>query len=224
MCGRYTLALDPEQLMERYGLSQIDIDFPPRYNIAPSQDNPIIVSDSDRRAIKLARWGLVPSWVKDKKGSYSLINARAETIAEKPTFKQLLKRQRCIVPADGYYEWRKIPGQKQKTPMRFVRKDGRLFSFAGLWDWWQSSHGEDLQAYTIVTTEANSISEPIHNRMPAILSQENEERWLDSDDSDADRLAALLKPYPSEEMEVYEVSRLVNSPSNDSPECIARAG
>jgi putative SOS response-associated peptidase YedK len=224
MCGRYTLALDPEQLMERYGLSQIDIDFPPRYNVAPSQDNPILLSETNSRVLKLARWGLVPSWIKDKKGGYRLINARAETVVEKPTFKRLLRQQRCIVPADGYFEWRKIPGLKQKTPMRFVRKDGRLFSFAGLWDWWQSPDGEDLQAYTIITTEANSISEPIHNRMPAILRREDEGRWLDSDDSDADSLAALLSPYPSEEMEVYEVSRLVNSPANDSPECIVKVG
>ena len=163
----------------------------------------------------MMQWGLVPSWARDPSIGNRMINARAETLAEKPSFKRLIGKRRCLVLADGFYEWRKEG--KGKVPMRFVLRGGELFSFAGLWDSWEKPDGVELQSFTIITTQANDLLKPIHERMPVILGKEGEERWLDQDPKEVHE---LLVPYPVEMMEFYDVSKLVNSPINDLPQCI----
>ena len=226
MCGRYAMTLLPEELMGRFGL-EADFSYTPRYNIAPSQENPVVAIMENKRVIKLMRWGLVPSWAKDEQMGNRMINARAETVSEKPSFKRSLKTKRCLIPASGYYEWKELPEsrptKKVKVPMYFRLKNDKPFAFAGLWDKWGRFDGKEVISYTIITTEPNSISEPIHNRMPVILREEDEALWLDHTITDTEKLLSMLKPYPSDEMEVYEVSKLVNSPRNDLPDCIKPA-
>jgi putative SOS response-associated peptidase YedK len=166
----------------------------------------------------MMHWGLVPSWAKDASIGNKMINARAETLTEKRTFKALLGRKRCLVLADGFYEWQKR--ERGKLPMRFVLKDREPFAFAGLWDRWRRPDGNELQSFTIITTGANDLLRPVHDRMPVILDREGEGEWLNMDLKDTTKLIPLLKPYPSGDMEAYCVSKLVNSPTNDRPECI----
>lgn len=188
-----------------------------RYNAAPSQSLPVVTNDQPD-AIQLFSWGLQPFWAKDAKSIKRSINARAETLTEKPSFRTLLKSKRCLVPADGFYEWQATP--HGKVPHRILLKNETLFSFAGLWDeWLDKSTGEVLHTYTIITTEANELVRPIHDRMPVILSPEGEELWLDQHDSQDD-LLSLLKPYDPDKMKEYPVSTLVNSPMNNMPEVI----
>ncbi len=223
MCGRYTLAVEREQLKLRFGLETTGVELRPRYNVAPGQEMPVVVA-KDGRDLKLMRWGLVSSWARDETVGYKMINARSETVHQKPSFRTPFRERRCLVPADGYYEWRKTPGLKRKTPVRFILTDGRLFGFAGLWDVWRDPDGHERVTYTILTTGANDLSRPIHHRMPVILRQQDEEVWLDPDVKEPSELLPLLMPYPSEAMNAYEVSTVVNSPSHDSPECIAPVG
>ena len=164
----------------------------------------------------MMQWGLVPSWAKDPSIGNKMINARAETLAEKPSFKGLIGKRRCLVLADGFYEWRKEG--KGKIPMRFTLRGGEPFSFAGLWDSWKKPAGGELFSFTIITTQANNLLRPIHERMPVILNKEGEEKWLDPDFKE---IHELLVPYPVEMMEFYDVSKLVNSPRNDLPQCIS---
>lgn len=166
----------------------------------------------------MMHWGLVPTWAKDASIGNRMINARAETIAEKRTFKALLDRKRCLVLADGFYEWQKK--ERGKFPVRFVLKDRGLFAFAGLWDSWRKPDGSEIQSFTIITTGANDIIRPIHERMPVILDRNSEDKWLDLDLKDTVKLTPLLKAYPSRDMEAYCVYKMVNSPTNDRPECI----
>ncbi|MCI0526850.1 MAG: SOS response-associated peptidase, partial [Nitrospira sp.] len=182
------------------------------------------VVQEEARVLKLMKWGLVPSWAKDTSTGYKMINARAETVAQKPSFKKSLKHKRCLVVADSFYEWRKVNGGRTKIPMRFVFKSREPFAFAGLWDTWQNPEGGELRSFTIITTGANAVLQPIHDRMPVILRQQDEDLWLDPDLKDVDKLVPLLIPYSSEEMEGYEVSTLVNSPKNDTPACILEGG
>jgi putative SOS response-associated peptidase YedK len=217
MCGRYTYFYG--EFSDLRLTWKVDEDIPllkPRYNIAPSQDAPVIVQSDGKRTIELFQWGLIPSWAKDPAIGNKMINARAETLAEKPSFKRLLKTRRCLVLADGFYEWRKEG--KRKVPMRFKFKSGDPFTFAGLWDSWKQPDGSVLRSYTIVTTHANDLIQPIHNRMPVMLSGDDALKWLAYDE--IAHALALLKPYPPEKMEGYDVSPLVNNPRNDSPECI----
>ncbi len=187
------------------------------YNAAPSQSLPV-VTNKQPDTIQFFSWGLQPFWAKDVKSIKRSINARSETLSEKPSFRNLIKTKRCLVPADGFYEWMATP--QGKVPHRILLKSGELFSFAGLWDeWLDKGTGEILYTYTIITTEANDIVKPIHDRMPVILSAEAEELWLDENEKQED-LLSLLKPYPSAEMTVYPVSPLVNSPLNNVPEVI----
>ncbi len=163
-------------------------------------------------------WGLIPSWAKDPSIGNKMINARAETLLEKPSFKRLVGKRRCLVLTDGFYEWRKEG--KRKVPMRMLLKTRELFAFAGLWDRWKKPDGNEFQSFTIITIDANDLLRPIHDRMPVILGRDGEEKWLNPDLKDPSELLPLLKPYPSELMEAYDVSPLVNSPRNDRPECI----
>lgn len=193
----------------------------PRYNIAPSQPAPVIIK-ADEFEMKMMKWGLVPYWAKDPKIGFKLINARAETITEKPSFKTAFKKRRCLVPADGFYEWDKNKVARVKIPHRFVLKTGELFSFAGLWDAWKTPEGESLETFTIITTAPNELMEPIHNRMPVILKSRDEDLWLDPR-ADQSSLLSLLKPYDSNLMEEYEVSVKVNSPREEAPDLIQPA-
>jgi putative SOS response-associated peptidase YedK len=217
-CGRYTYF--PGEFSDLRLTWKVDSEIPllkPRYNIAPSQEAPVIVQTEGKRSIELFQWGLIPSWAKDPAIGNKMINARAETLAEKPSFKRLLKGRRCLVLADSFYEWRKEA--KRKVPMRFKLKSGEPVTFAGLWDTWKQPDGKVLRTYTIITTDANDLIQPIHNRMPVMLSHDDALKWLNVEDEIAHALA-LLKPYPSEKMEGYDVSLLVNNPRNDSPERI----
>ena len=217
MCGRYTyFPSEFSDLRLTWNVDEV-FDLKPRYNIAPTQEAPVIVQAKEKRTLELFRWGLIPWWAKDPAIGNSMINARAETLAEKPAFKNLLGMRRCLVLADGFYEWRKEG--KGKVPMRFRLKSGELFAFAGLWDAWKQPDGSLLRTYTIVTTEPNDVLRPIHNRMPAMLNNDDAQKWLAVDDEIAHALT-LLKPYPPQMMEGYDVSPLVNNPRNDLPECV----
>jgi putative SOS response-associated peptidase YedK len=221
MCGRYTYF--PREFSDLRLTWDVDEVFglKPQYNIAPTQQAPVIIRADGKRALELFRWGLIPWWAKDPAIGNSMINARAETLAEKPAFKDLLEMRRCLVLADGFYEWRKEGNGK--IPMRFILKSGEPFTFAGLWDSWKQPDGTSLRTYTIVTTESNDVLRPIHDRMPAMLSNNDALKWL-AVGNDLAHALALLKPYLPQMMEGYEVSLLVNNPRNDSPACIQPIG
>jgi putative SOS response-associated peptidase YedK len=179
--------------------------------------------NKDNRELKMMRWGLVPFWAKEISIGYKMINAKAETVHEKPSYRKPFKERRCLVLADGFYEWKR-PDKKTKIPFLFVLKTRGPFAFAGLWDLWKNPNGEELLTFTIITTSANELMAPIHDRMPVILPQKVESRWLDPEFKDTDKLKTLLQPYPSDKMEAYEVSSIVNSPKNDTPSCIEPIG
>lgn len=218
MCGRFTLAISPQELAEAFDLAEAPHDFPPRYNIAPSQPIAAILktAENPQRHFQFLKWGLIPSWSKDPSIGNRLINARGETVAEKPSFRAAFKRRRCLIPSTGFYEWQKQQGGKQ--PFLIRRSDQQPFAFAGLWETW-----EDISTATIITTDANELLEPIHDRMPVILDPDDYDEWLDPDNQDTSALQSLLSPLAGEEMEAYPVSNQVNNPSNDSQECIARS-
>ena len=217
MCGRFTLTVDIDTVAKTFGVPAT-LETSPRYNIAPTQD---VVSILHNGADHLAwlRWGLIPSWAKDESVGSRMINARAETLAEKPSFKGLLRSKRCLIVADGFFEWRQENGFK--TPMYITLKSGEPFAFAGLWDLWKSPDGQQIRTCTIITTEPNEVVALIHNRMPAILLPGARELWLDPDIRDEQALSHWLAPYPAEQMTARPVSRLVNDPKRDSPELIA---
>lgn len=219
MCGRYSLTADAEELARRFEFASDWRDLVPRYNIAPTQQVLAVVGGDDRRA-GLMRWGLIPHWAKERKSGRPLINARAETVAERPAFRAAFRRRRCLVLADGFYEWQQTGGGKR--PMRIVLESGEPFAFAGLWSVWTDPEGRRIPSCAIITTEANELVRPIHERMPVILPADAEAFWLDAEVDDPGALGSLLTPYPIEEMDVYEVSSLVNSAANDGPEVIAR--
>jgi len=220
MCGRFTLFVDPKDLMEAFPGFATPVEWTPRYNIAPSQPVAVIANNGQNK-IEFFRWGLIPSWAKDPKIGNRMINARAETVAEKPSFRAAYRRRRCLVLADGFYEWRKEPGQRAKTPMYIRLKSGQPFAFAGLWETWRSQEDQTILSCNIITTTPNALVERIHNRMPVILEPQAYDLWLDPAEQSPERLGVWLKPYPAAQMTAYPVSRLVNSPSNDSPDCIA---
>jgi len=219
VCGRYTQTTHIEKLAKRFRAGSRGISFSPRYNLAPGQDAPVVVRE-EKNEIRLMRWGLVPAWAKEESIGYRMINARSETVVDKPSFRRAFKKRRCLVLADGFYEWKKEADQRKKTPMRIVRKDHEPFAFAGLWEQWQKPNGEALSSFTIVTTKANELLQTIHERMPVILQEKNEDLWLDPNEKDPERLFPLLSSFPSENMEAYEVSSVVNSAKNDLPECV----
>jgi putative SOS response-associated peptidase YedK len=221
MCGRFTQHNEEDEFEDRFNFSnRSGILFKKRFNIAPSQNVPVVVVEHDARVLKLMRWGLVPFWAKDASVGYKMINARAETITEKASFKNALKNKRCLVLASGFYEWVKNQKRNRKIPLYFRLKSREPFAFAGLWDEWKQPDGDKLFSFTIITTGPNELMKPIHNRMPAILRQTDENMWLDPELMDFDKLTPLLRPYPTDLMEAYEVSTIVNSPKTDVPECI----
>lgn len=218
MCGRFSQAKDLEELYDEFTFIDEPFDdiIQPRYNIAPSQLSPVIINEDGNNKLRMFKWGLVPSWSKDTKMGYRMINARAETISEKPSFKKPFKSQRCLVIADGFYEWQK-PDKKTKIPYRFTMKDKKLFAMAGLWEVWEKED-DPLYTFTIITTSENDLMRPVHDRMPVILPEGNRQIWLDPESNEAE-LKELLVPYDSNKMDSYRVSDVVNSWKNDLPEC-----
>ena len=221
MCGRYSLIADIGELRERFDFDGSELTHAPRYNIAPTQMALAVTNGSERRGSYMRR-GLIPSWAKSASVGSRMINARAEMVAERPSFRTALQRRRCLVLADGFYEWKgKGSG---KRPMRIVMASGEPFAFAGVWDAWRDPKGEVLRSCTIITTSANELLSPIHDRMPVILPRELESLWLDHDIQDYAALGGILTPYITDEMEAYEVSSLVNNPANDGPEMVVPVG
>jgi putative SOS response-associated peptidase YedK len=218
MCGRFTLTPTIDELLAYYGVENLPFDYEPRYNIAPTQPIVAVIEDKGERRIGQLRWGLIPPWAKDEKIAYSMINAKAETVAEKPAFKNAFKRKRCLIPADGFYEWQKNENGKQ--PMRIMLKEQSIFSMAGIYDTWTTPEGTKMHTCSIITTKPNKLMEPIHDRMPVILRREDEGIWLDREKQDVDLLQSLLVPYPEEEMYAYPVAAMVGNVRNDVPECI----
>jgi putative SOS response-associated peptidase YedK len=219
MCGRFTLTIDPLHLQEAFPWAAIPDDLPPRYNISPSQ--PVaVIPNTGEDTIALYRWGLIPSWAKDPSIGDRMINARAESLAEKPSFRNAYKRRRCLVLSDGFYEWKQNPDLKTKQPMYIRLKNGVPFAFAGLWEIWHAPDGSEIRSCTIITTQPNALLQTIHNRMPVILPPEAYQQWLAQEDRQPAQLSALLQPYPPEEMVAFPVSRLVNRPEYESPELI----
>ena len=229
MCGRFTLASDAEALNQTFFDFAGPMDLSPRYNIAPTQDVAVIANTPTDTAesaeigqVDFFHWGLIPSWAKDPKIGNRMINARSETLSEKPSFRNAYKRRRCLILADGYYEWKKIPGDRSKQPVYIRLKSQKPFALAGLWEIWQADGMEEsLRSCTIITCPPNAVLADIHHRMPVILPQAAYGEWLTPDERSRDALQPLLVPYADEEMEAYPVSRFVNRPTNDSPECIA---
>ena len=214
MCGRFTLTVDPAKLMGVFKDFTFPTQFAPRYNISPAQ--PILaIPNNEKNKADFFLWGLIPSWAKDPAISNKLINARGETIAEKPSFREALQYRRCLIPADGFYEWQKLG--KVKQPVRIVLKSREPFALAGLWDRWRSPENVEVLSCTIITTAANDLIREIHDRMPVILDREAEAQWLDPKVTNPVQLLPLLQPYPSELMEYYLVSQQVNSPRVDKP-------
>ncbi len=219
MCGRYTLRTPVDTLAEQFDLDEYPSSLTASYNIAPTQEVATVVEEDDKRKLEMFHWGLIPSWAKDPQIGNRMINARAETVHEKPSFRSAFKDRRCLILADGFYEWQKTDNGKQ--PFYIHMKDGSPFAFAGLWETWKN--GEELRSCAIITTDANDLMNAIHHRMPVVLHPENYEVWLDPDFDEKDSLKDLLKPFPSEEMEAYMVSRRVNKPSNNEPSVVEPA-
>lgn len=220
MCGRYVLTTPGEVLAELFEVPQ-PVELAARYNIAPTQPVPIVrTAESGGRELALVSWGLVPHWAKERAIGNRLINARAESLAEKPAFRSSFKHRRCLIPADGFYEWKPEGGGKQPWLLRL--RGGAPFAFAGLWSRWQdpAAGGEPFESCAIVTTTPNELAATVHDRMPAILPKERHALWLDSETYDPVALTALLAPIPADAMEAFPVSKRVNSPANEDPRCI----
>ena len=223
MCGRFTLTIDPLHLQEAFPWAVIPDTLVPRFNISPSQPVAVIPNTGDN-TLSMYRWGLIPSWSKDASIGERMINARSETLAEKPSFRNAYRRRRCLILADGFFEWKQSPSMKTKQPIYIKLKAAQPFAFAGLWELWSAPDGSEIHSCTIITTQPNSLLEPIHNRMPVILSPKSYNQWLTPNDMLPTQLNELLVSYPADEMIAYPVSKLVNSPQNDSPELINPIG
>ena len=218
MCGRYRLSRR-KQIVEEYFDAQGDEDWSPRYNIAPTQPVPVIRQhpNEPRRVFSLMRWGLIPNWAKDMSGSAGMINARSETAITKPAFRDPMRLRRCLVPADGFYEWRKTGTSKQ--PYCFEVNDGQLFAFAGLWDGWRDPGGQWIRSCSILTTTPNALTSPVHDRMPVILSREAYDLWLDPGMTNVVVLSDLLKPFDARLMRSFAVNSRLNQVANDDEAC-----
>ena len=220
MCGRYTLASPTERLAEEFGVDASSIELSPNYNVAPTQGVAAVLEEGGQRRLEVLRWGLIPPWADDPGIGSRMINARSETAPGKPSFRRAFRERRCLIPADGFYEWQRTNGAKQ--PYYIHMEDGRPFAFAGLWESWSKGGEGEVRTCTILTTGANALLGEIHDRMPVILAPDVHDVWLDPT-SERDELTGLLAPYPEDEMEAYPVSRFVNSPSNNDPRCIEPA-
>jgi putative SOS response-associated peptidase YedK len=217
MCGRFHVSTSASQIAAAMRTKNASPNTRPRYNVAPTDPLPVVVFDHETktRRFEVFRWGLIPYWAKDAKIGYSSINAAAETVAEKPAFREPFQSRRCIVPTDGFYEWQKL-GPKEKQPYHIVMKDRSLFGFAGLWDRWKDrASGEVIRSFTIITTTPNEVCAPIHDRMPVILDPKDYGRWLGEESAEPVHLLAMLKPYPAEAMTAYPVSPRVGNVKND---------
>lgn len=219
MCGRFVLMTVGRDIAEYFGLSEAP-ELEPRYNIAPTQIVAVVRLDAEtaRRELRLVKWGLIPFWAKDASIGAKFINARAESAAGKPAFKTAFKHRRCLVPADGFYEWKKL--KRKRQPYFFGSVDKRPLAFAGLWDRWKGPEGEIIESCTILTTDSNELVQPIHDRMPLILKVEDYDLWLDPTVRRPEALQHLLKPYPSEQMEGHPVTSKVNKAAYESPDSI----
>lgn len=218
MCGRYSMTKREEELVDRFNIEQLLLEgneINARYNVAPTQKVPVILDQDGQRTLAVMKWGLIPFWTKDIKKSKPIINARTESIAEKPFFKQAANKRRCLIPADGFYEWRKE--NKEKIPMFIHLPERALFAFAGLWDQWKSPDGDVIRTCTIITTEANDFMTPVHDRMPVFVRPDQEKRWLDPEIKDVEQLRDILVQLPNDALEMYQVSSDVNSSKNDKP-------
>ena len=218
MCGRFTLAAKPTALATLFDLDKIP-EITPRYNIAPTQPVAAVrlVSQDQKREFTYLTWGLIPSWAKDIRMGSRMINARSETVAEKPSYRAAFKRRRCLIPAEGFYEWQKLEGRKQ--PHYIAMRDRNPFAIAGLWEHWEGGDGSVIESCTLLTTTPNELVKPLHNRMPVILHPDDYDEWL-YPGADPGLLLHLLRPYSASEMMAYPVSTFVNSPANDGPDCI----
>jgi putative SOS response-associated peptidase YedK len=223
MCGRYTLSIPLSNLVDSFEVLPPQFEYRPRYNIAPTQDAPVIAQDDGGRRMGLLRWGLIPFWAKEPGIGNKMINARSETVAEKPAFRSAFKKRRCLVPADGFYEWKKEGGGEDgkvvKVPHWIHLKGREAFTFAGLWEKWSGEAEDPMYTFTILTTRAAATIEGIHPRMPVILPRKDGDRWLDPG-TPPEELLALLRPYSGPDLKAHPVSTLVNSPRNDQADCI----
>ncbi len=224
MCGRFALRLPPKSMAEQFDIDE-PLDFAPRYNIAPTQ--PVLAlrgrpGHESKKEFGFFHWGLIPFWAKDPSIGYRLINARSETAAEKPSFREAFKYRRCLISADGFYEWQKL--REQKRPFFFHMKENREFAFAGLWEHWSGPDGSEIESCAILTTDANALMAPVHNRMPVIIAPEDYELWLFADMRKKDDLTKLLSPFAEESMEAFPVTARVNNPRNEGPACVEPAG
>lgn len=223
MCGRFALYSDASALAGRFGADALE-GLNPRYNIAPTQDIPIVRLEGGRRRFAPARWGLVPSWAKAMDSGYSTFNARAETVADKPTFRAAFRHRRCLIPADGFYEWQARPGSKAKQPFFIALRDRQPMAFAGLWESWCGPDGAAVESCAIIVTGANELMRPIHDRMPVILKPGVWDAWLDPATKDAAAIQALLMPYPADGMTAWPVGAWVGNARNQGPECVEPVG
>ena len=223
MCGRYSLFADFREIEERFGEATFEDDeYEESYNIAPSQMVLSVINDGMKNRLGYLKWGLVPPWAKDSKVGYKMINARAETAHEKPSFREALKKKRCLIVADSFYEWKRT--EDRKVPMRIKMKNNELFAMAGLWESWKSPSGELIHTCTILTTQPNELMSSIHDRMPVILKKEDEQSWLNPEMKSIDTLQTFMIPLENGLLEAYEVSDRVNSPKNNEPNLIVKVG
>ena len=218
MCGRFSISTPTEILRVRFNVPRAE-DLKPNYNAAPTQNLPVILN-SEPTTINLCRWGLIPFWAKEERIGNGMINARAETLLQKPSFRTPFKKQRCLVLADGFYEWKRT--SDRKIPHRISMRDHEPFAFAGIWEVWKTPDGEDVKTFSIITTEPNELMKPLHHRMPVIMKRENEEKWLQ--EIDISEAQKMLEPYPFEDLEAYPISTLVNNPRNNSEDIIKPLG
>jgi putative SOS response-associated peptidase YedK len=218
MCGRYAITTAPEAFRRLFGYAE-QPNFPPRYNVAPTQPIPIVRLEQGVRHFALVRWGLIPAWVEDPKKFSLVINARADNVLNKPAFRNAMRYRRCLIPADGFYEWQAV-GEGPKRPYYIRRKDGAPFAFAGLWEVWSGPNGEEMESAAIVTTDANRTLRPLHDRMPVMLTPDAFDLWLDTKNVDANTAHALLVPAPNPLVEAYPVSFAVNKHENDDASLI----
>ncbi len=223
VCGRFTVTATVDQLIDRFDVEFFlqEEEFVPSYNVAPSQSVLAVINNGRHNKMGFLRWGLIPPWAKDMSIGYKMINARAETLTEKPSFRNAYKSKRCLIVADSFYEWKRVDSKK-KIPMRITLKSNELFAMAGLWENWKSPEGESIFSCSVITTSPNQLVQDIHDRMPVILRPEDEKYWLDPSITDTTKLNHLLRPLEHHLMDAYEVSHLVNSPKNNSIELIQK--